>query len=156
MPALPEGFACGPLLATFTVDVVDQGPPPSWHGWLHFAGFLIVSLIPIVALPIIGSAVWSDPRWQGLGPLSVAWGAVLAVVVFLPGSPADGYALWSGPGSMADIALVGTWQIVASQRLRRLAWPLPYQVGAQPAKLGRSDWRRIHVCSAASLTARWR
>jgi hypothetical protein len=114
-------FACGPLLATFTVDVVEQGPPPSWHGWLHFAGFLIVSLIPIVALPIFGSAVWSDARWQGLGPLSVGWGVVLAVVVFLPSSPADGYALWSGPGSMADIALVGTWQIVASQRLRRLA-----------------------------------
>jgi hypothetical protein len=114
-------FACGPLLATFTVDVVEQGPPQSWHGWLHFAGFLLVSLIPIFALPLFGSAVWSDPRWQGLGPLSVAWGVVLAVVVFLPSSPPDGYALWSGPGSMADIALVGTWQIVASQRLRRLA-----------------------------------
>jgi hypothetical protein len=80
-----------------------------------------VSKIPIVALPMFGSAVWSDPRWQGLGPLSVAWGLVLAVVVFLPSSPANGYALWSGPGSMADIAFIGAWQIVASQRLRRFA-----------------------------------
>ena len=114
-------LGCGPLLATFTMEAVEQGPPQSWHGWLHFIGFLLLSLIPVVALPMFGSAVWSDRRWQGLGPLSVAWGLVVAVVVFLPSSPADGYALWSGPGSMADIALIGTWQIVASQRLRQLA-----------------------------------
>jgi hypothetical protein len=114
-------FGCGPLPATFTMEAVEQGPPQSWHGWLHFIGFLLLSLIPIVALPMFGSAVWSDPGWRWLGPLSVAWGLVVAVVVFLPSSPPNGYALWSGPGSMADIALVGTWQIVASQRLGRLA-----------------------------------
>jgi peptidoglycan/LPS O-acetylase OafA/YrhL len=113
-------FGCGPLLGTFT-EGVEQGPPQSWHAWLHFTGFLIVSLIPIVALPLFGSAVWSDARWRRLGPLSVASALVVTVVVFLPSSPTEGYALWSGPGSMADIALIGIWQVVVSRRLARLA-----------------------------------
>jgi hypothetical protein len=113
-------FGCGPLLGTFT-EGVEQGPPQSWHGWLHFIGFLLVSLIPIVALPLFGCAVWNEARWRPLGQVSVAWGVVVAVVVFLPSSPAEGYALWSGPGSMADITLIGIWQIVVSRRLARLA-----------------------------------
>jgi hypothetical protein len=114
-------FGCGPLLATFTMGAGEQGPPQSWHAWLHFIGFLLVSLTPIVALPLFGCAVWNEARWRPLGQLSVVWGAVVAVVVFLPSSPAEGYALWSGPGSMADIALIGSWQIVVSRRLARLA-----------------------------------
>jgi hypothetical protein len=113
-------FGCGPLLGTFT-EGVEEGPPQSWHAWLHFTGFLIVSLIPILALPLFGSAVWTDPRWRRLGPLSVAWALVVTVVVFLPSSPTEGYPLWSGPGSMADIALIGIWQVVVSRRLARLA-----------------------------------
>jgi hypothetical protein len=113
-------FGCGPLLATFTMGP-EQGPPQSWHAWLHFSGLLLVTLVPIIALPLFGSAVWRDARWRPLGPLSVAWGALLAVVVFLPSSPAEGYPLWSGPGSMAALALIGVWQIIASRRLARLA-----------------------------------
>ena len=113
-------FGCGPLLGTFTMGP-EQGPPQSWHAWLHFGGFLLVSLMPIIALPLFGSAVWSDSRWRPLGRVSLAWGVVVAIVVFLPSAPAEGYALWSGPGSMADIALVGAWQIVVSRRLARLA-----------------------------------
>ncbi len=113
-------WGCGPLLGTFTMGP-EQGPPQSWHAWLHLTGFLLVSLAPIVALPLFGSAVWGDARWRPLGPVSVIWAVVVAVVVFLPSSPAEGYALWSGPGSMLDIFLTGLWLIVTSRRLARLA-----------------------------------
>ena len=113
-------WGCGPLLGTFTMGP-EQGPPQSWHAWLHLTGFLLVSLAPIVALPLFGSAVWSDTRWRPLGPVSMIWAVVVAVVVFLPSSPAEGYALWSGPGSMLDIFLTGLWLIVTSRRLARLA-----------------------------------
>lgn len=114
-------FGCGPLLATFTMGAAEQGPPESWHAWLHFIGFVLLSLIPIVALPLFGWAVWNEARWRPLGPVSVAWGVVVAVVVIMPSLPPEGYPLWSGPGSMADIALIGSWQIVVSRRLARLA-----------------------------------
>ena len=65
-------WGCGPLLATFTMGP-EQGPPQSWHAWLHLTGFLLVSLAPIVALPLFGSAVWGDTRWRPLGPVSVIW-----------------------------------------------------------------------------------
>lgn len=113
-------LACGPLLGTFTMGT-ERGSPESWSGWLHFTGFLLLTLMPIIAFPLFGSAVWSDARWRWFGPFSVAWGALIAVVVVMPISPAQGYAVWSGPGSMMDIVLVGTWQIVASRRLGRLA-----------------------------------
>jgi uncharacterized protein DUF998 len=117
-------FGCGPLLATFTMGP-EQGPPQSWHAWLHFTGFLIVSLIPVIALPLFAGAVRGDRRWRPLGLVSLVWAMVVAVVVFLPSAPADGYALWSGPGSMVDIALIGIWQIVVSRRLARLAGQAP-------------------------------
>jgi hypothetical protein len=117
-------FGCGPLLGTFTMGP-EQGPPQSWHAWLHFTGFLIVSLIPIIALPLFAGAVRGDRRWRPLGLVSLVWAMVVAVVVFLPAAPAHGYALWSGPGSMADIALIGIWQIVVSRRLARLAGQAP-------------------------------
>lgn len=113
-------WGCGPLLGTFTMGP-EQGPPQSWHAWLHICGFLLISLAPIVALPLFGSAVWGTARWRPLGPVSLIWGTVVAVVVFLPSSPAEGYALWSGPGSMLDIFLIGAWLIVTSRRLARLA-----------------------------------
>jgi hypothetical protein len=112
--------ACGPLLATFTTGP-EQGPPGSWHAALHFSGFLILSLVPMIALPLFAAAVWGDRPWRPLAPLSLVWTAAVVVVVFLPSAPAEGYPLWSGPGSMADIALIGTWQIVVSRRLARLA-----------------------------------
>jgi hypothetical protein len=117
-------FGCGPLLGTFTMGP-EQGPPQSWHAWLHFTGFLIVSLIPIIALPLFAAAVRGDRRWRPLGLFSLVWAIVIAVVVFLPSAPADGYAVWSGPGSMVDIALIGIWQIVVSRRLARLAGQAP-------------------------------
>ena len=119
---------CGPLLATFTMGS-EQEAPQSWNAWMHFTGFLLLSLVPIIAFPLFGSAVWGDSRWRWLGPFSVAWGLLVAVVVFLPNAPAEGYAVWSGPASMMDIALIGTWQIVASRQLARLADQQPAQVG---------------------------
>jgi hypothetical protein len=113
-------LACGPLLATFTMEG-EPGPPRSWPAWLHMAGFALISLVPIVALPLFGSAVWSDARWRPIGPVSVAWGVVVAVVVFLPSAPAEGYAIWLGPSSLVDIALIGAWQIVVAIRLGALA-----------------------------------
>jgi hypothetical protein len=113
-------FGCGPLLATFTMGP-EQGPPQSWHASLHFTGFVIVSLMPIIALPLFAAAVRGDRRWRPLGLFSLLWAVLVVVVVFLPAAPAQGYALWSGPGSMADIALIGTWQIVVSRRLAQLA-----------------------------------
>ena len=113
-------FGCGPLLAVFTMGV-EQGPPQSWHAALHFSGLLLVTLMPIIALPLFASAVWSDPRWRGVGPFSLVVAGVVTAVVFLPPAPAEGYAIWTGPGSMADIVLIGSWQIVASRRLARLS-----------------------------------
>jgi peptidoglycan/LPS O-acetylase OafA/YrhL len=136
-------FACGPLLGTFT-EGLEQGPPESWHAWLHFAGLVIVTLVPIFALPLFGAAVWDDRRWRWLGPLSAGWALVVIVVVFLPASPANGYPLWSGPGSMLDLALVGAWQILVSRRLARLAGlPLIGQeTGRTPAEENALSERR--------------
>ncbi len=113
-------FGCGPLLGTFTTGT-EQGPPQSWHAILHFSGFLLVTLMPIIALPLFASAVWNDPRWRGLGPFSLVVAVVVAAVVFLPSTPAEGYPIWSGPGSLADIVLIGSWQIVAARRLAKLS-----------------------------------
>jgi Protein of unknown function (DUF998) len=129
-------FGCGPLLGTFTMGP-EQGPPQSWHAWLHFTGFLIVSLIPVIALPLFAGAVRGDRRWRPLGLFSLVWAMVVAVVVFLPSAPAHGYALWSGPGSMVDIALIGTWQIVVSRRLAQLAGPAP--TGQETGQARRAD-----------------
>jgi len=46
-------FGCGPLLAVFTMDPGD-GPPKTWYGILHFGGFLLVTLVPIFAMPVFG------------------------------------------------------------------------------------------------------
>lgn len=124
-------FGLGPLLAVFTMGP-EQGPPQSWHAWLHFTGFLLTSVMPILALPLFGNAVWNDSRWRPLGLVSVAWGAAVAVIVFLPSSPTEGYLIWTGPGSMAEIALIGTWQIIVSRRLASLA-------GGNAAMLGEVD-----------------
>lgn len=120
-------WGCGPLFGAFTMGP-EQGSPQSWHAWLHLTGFLLVSLAPILALPLFGSAVWDDWRWRPLGWVSVIWAVAVAVVVFLPSYPTEGYALWAGPGSMMDIALTGGWLIVTSRRLSRLA--------AQPSAAG--------------------
>jgi len=117
-------FGCGPLLGTFTMGP-EQGPPQSWHAAVHFSGFLIVSLVPVIALPLFAAAVWGDRRWRPLAALSLVWAVAVVVVIFLPSAPAEGYPLWSGPGSMADIALIGLWQIVVSRRLARLAADRP-------------------------------
>jgi hypothetical protein len=63
--------------------------------------------------------VRGERRWRPLAVFSLAWAVLIAVVVFLPSAPADGYALWSGPGSMVHIALLGIWQVAVSQRLAR-------------------------------------
>jgi hypothetical protein len=56
--------------------------------------------MPIIALPLFASAVWSDPRWRGVAPFSLVVAVVVTAVVFLPPAPADSYAIWTGPGSM--------------------------------------------------------
>lgn len=118
-------WGCGPLLGTFTMGTVE-----SWHAWLHFTGFLLMSLAPIIALPLFGSAVWGAPPWRPFGPLSVIWGVAVAVVVFLPALPTQGYALWTGPGSMLDIFMTGAWLIVTSRRLAQLAGQLSQETSA--------------------------
>jgi hypothetical protein len=112
-------FACGPLLAVFTMDTAS-GPPSTWHGALHFAGFLLVVLVPMIALPTFATAVWSDPRWRGFGWFSIGMAALLATVVFLPSVPEDGYAIWAGPGSILNLVLLATWQVRVAHHLRRV------------------------------------
>lgn len=76
-------FAVGPLLGTFTMGS-ESGPPKSWHAAAHFAGFLLVVLVPLVAVPVFARAVWGDPRWHGLGWGSLFVAVVNPVLVFSP------------------------------------------------------------------------
>jgi len=65
-----------------------------------------------------------SPNFGSAAPgrcLITAWAAIVALVVFRPSSPADGYPLWSGPGSMADISLIGIGQMVVARCLASLA-----------------------------------
>ena len=113
-------FACGPLLGTFTMGT-EHGPPQSWHAALHFAGFLLVTLVPIVALPVFAWAVWRDPRWAGYGWLTLVTAAVITVLVFSPSVPQEGYAVLSGPGSILHLVVLGAWQVRIALHSRRLA-----------------------------------
>lgn len=112
-------FAVGALLGTATPDPDD---PHTWHGMLHFAGFLLVTLVLLPAMVAFAVAVRRDARWRGF-----AWGSgvaavVTAVVVFAPGtSSGSDYALWTGPASMLELLLLGAWIEVVALRLVRVA-----------------------------------
>jgi hypothetical protein len=120
-------YACGPLLATFTMGT-EHGPPQSVHAGLHFAGFLLLALAPLVGLPLFASAVWGDERWRGLGPFSAVVAVGVAAVVFAPSLPETGYAYLTGPGSIVHLTVLGCWQVVVAIRLGTVvASPSPRQ-----------------------------
>jgi hypothetical protein len=114
-------FALGPLLATFTLDP-GNGPPSTWHGTLHFFGFLLITLALVPALVVFAWVFRGDPRWRGYSWISLTVAVVMAVDVFAPNTPSgSSYPIWSGPASMLELALIGAWLVTTASRLWTLA-----------------------------------
>jgi hypothetical protein len=112
-------FGTGMLLGTVTPDPDE---PHSWHGLVHFAGFLLVTLALLPAMIALGVAVRRDGRWRGYGWGSISFAVLVAVVVFAPqtGDGSD-YALWTGPASMLELVLLCAWLAAVAVRLDRLS-----------------------------------
>ncbi len=126
--ALIGVLGLGPVLATFTFDP-GHGAPTSWHGWLHFGGFLLVSLVPLAATLVLAGGMRKDLRWRGYQWYSLLTGVAATIVVFAPDNSApDEYPIWTGPGSMLELVLVLAWLEVLAIRVVRLS----RQHGAEP------------------------
>lgn len=124
-------FAVGTLLGTSTPDPDD---PHTWHGLLHFAGFLLVALALVPAMIAFAVAVRGDRRWRGY-----AWGSAVAavgtaVVVFAPStSTGSDYPLWTGPASMLELVVVWAWVAAVAGRLNGLVRRQPAEQNARSA-----------------------
>ena len=115
-------WGLGPLLATFTLDWQNGGPPTTWHGTLHFLGFLLVALAPIPTLFVFAWLFRRDERWRGFQWYSLLMGIALVAVVFgPPTSEGDAYPIWTGPASMLELALACAWLELVAIRLWRLS-----------------------------------
>jgi hypothetical protein len=112
-------FGVGALLGTFTPDPDE---PHTWHGLLHFAGFLLVTLALLPAMVAYALAVRGNPQWRGFGWGSALVAVATAVVVFAPATATgDDYALWTGPASMLELVLLFGWIEVVALRLLALS-----------------------------------
>jgi Protein of unknown function (DUF998) len=112
-------FGVGALLGTVTPDPDE---PHTWHGLVHFAGFLLVTLALLPAMVAFALAVRGNPRWRRFGWASAAAAVATAVVVFAPAtSTGNDYALWTGPASMLELVLVFGWIGVVALRLLALS-----------------------------------
>lgn len=112
-------FGLGPVLATFTLDP-GQGPPVTWHGTLHFFGFVFIALALIPACFVFARVFSSDPRWRWYQWYSLATGIALAAVAFAPSTTPDNgnaYPIWTGPASMLELVLALVWLELAAIRL---------------------------------------
>jgi hypothetical membrane protein len=112
-------FGVGALVGTFTPDP-DQ--PHSWHGLVHFAGFLLVTLALLPAMVAFGLAVRRNAQWRGFAWGSFALAVGIVVVVFAPATATgNDYALWTGPASMLELMLLFAWIEVVAIRLLALS-----------------------------------
>lgn len=113
-------FAFGPLLATFTLDLQNGGPPTSWHGTLHFIGFMLIALTFLPAALLFALAFRGDRRWRGLELVSAIVGIALVAIVFAPIPATQPYPLWTGPASMLELFLIGAWMVGVAMRARTI------------------------------------
>ena len=112
-------FGVGALLGTFTPDPDE---PHTWHGLVHFAGFLLVTLALLPAMAAFALAVRGNQQWRGFGWASAAAAVGTVAVVFAPAtSTGNDYALWTGPASMLELVLVFGWIEVVALRLLALS-----------------------------------
>jgi hypothetical membrane protein len=124
-------FGVGALLGTFTPDP-DQ--PHTWHGLVHFAGFLLVTLALLPAMIAFSAAVRGKAEWRGFAWGSIAAAVLILVVVFAPPtSKGTDYALWTGPASMLELVLLFAWIEVVAMRLRRLSDGESVEQNGRPA-----------------------
>ena len=66
-------IACGDVLLAFPTD--GPGRPTSWHGALHLAGVIAVTVATVVAASGVTIATWGNQGWR-------SWRLVGAPVVF--------------------------------------------------------------------------
>jgi O-antigen/teichoic acid export membrane protein len=125
-------FALGPVLCTFTLDA-GSGPPSTWHGTLHFFGFLLIAL---ALIPVVFVFAWlfrGDNKWGRYEWYSLVTGIAVIAVVFIPANgpsntgtaSASAYPLWFGPASMLELVIAFAWLELVAIRL----WLLSQQRG---------------------------
>lgn len=125
----------GLALGTFTLDP-GSGPPSTWHGTLHFVGFLLISLTPIPACLVFAALFRRDPRWRWYSWYCVAVGIALIAVTFAPPtSSGDAYAIWTGPASMLDLVLALAWLELVAIRLWQLTGETRPERGTSEARM---------------------
>jgi drug/metabolite transporter superfamily protein YnfA len=125
-------LSLGPLLATFTLDP-GNGPPSTWHGTLHFVGFVLIALIPIPACFVYAQLFRQDPRWRWYSWYSLVTGILVTAVTFAPAtSSGNAYAIWTGPASMLDLVLAFAWLELLAVRL----WQLTTEAGSDDGTSG--------------------
>jgi hypothetical membrane protein len=124
-------FGLGAVLGTFTPDPDE---PHTWHGLVHFAGFLLVTLALLPGMIAFAVAVRRDAPWRGFAWGSIAAAVLIAVVVFAPTtSSGNDYALWTGPASMLELVLLFAWIEVVALRLRGLSVADRVEQNGRPA-----------------------
>jgi hypothetical protein len=92
-------IAIGIAVSAFPTDRATAAgdAPNTWHGYLHIIGFIAVAISSLLAPIATALALRRNPRWRGVGMLSIAV-VVLEIVFFFPleflGDPAFvGYLL---------------------------------------------------------------
>jgi hypothetical protein len=114
-------FGVGAFLGTFTPD---PGSTTSWHGAVHIAGFLLVAVMLLPALVAFTVAFRRTAEWRAQSWFSLVLAIVMAGVVFAPQTArGDDYPLWTGPASMLQLVLIGSWIEVIAVRLWLLSRP---------------------------------
>lgn len=74
-------IAAGDVLLAFRTD--GAGESTSWHGTLHLAGVIVVTIATVTAATGVTIATWRDPRWRSwrfLGAPTVFAGVVIGAI----------------------------------------------------------------------------
>jgi Protein of unknown function (DUF998) len=115
-PALLTATGAGMLLAAFTAEPDLTTLPQTVHGWLHLAGFFILSGAVLPSFFVLWRRLRRDPRWRGYDRYTLLSGIAAALG-------------WSGAVAlpMAQVAFylfliaLLTWVVVIATRLRAVA-----------------------------------
>jgi drug/metabolite transporter (DMT)-like permease len=110
------GFSLG----VFTLDV---GNPHSWHGYLHVAGFFILTLASLVMPFLVAAVFLRGGQVSWLGWLAFAAGIATVIVLFVP-QVRGTFPNWFGPASKLHLMItfgfletVAIWVWISGRRV---------------------------------------